>query len=74
MEPSAAFHWTIRVIELLGVCFDKFPDRELCELLLREVVVKAKLTRYIGRGKHSRRIAMQEQQHLQPENGLDLLS
>ena len=67
-------HRTIPVTALLRVCLDETEGKECGELLLCRVGIKAKLVGDIGHGKRSRSISMQEQQHLQSEDSLDLFS
>jgi hypothetical protein len=66
-------NWSIPVMALVRVCFDDREGNECGELLLGQITVKAKLLGNVGRGKGSRAIAMQEQQHLQSKDCLDLL-
>ncbi len=66
-------NWSIPVTALVRVCFDDLKGDEGDELLFGQITVKAEFVCNIGRGKGSRSIAMQEQQHLQSKDCLDLL-
>ena len=67
-------HWTIRISALLNICFYQLEVREFCELLLRHIVVKAKFVGHVGGSEAARPVTIQEQQHLEPEDSLDLIS